>query len=95
MLCGDSNRAIGASNDGARVVEGIGAAKVNDESSVIGTGHEGHTGANFNAECFVGLGVRDAWLRSCIGTPASSDVDGARRRSGTTRVRFRTNTGGI
>ena len=95
MLRGDSNRAIGAANDGAWVVEGIGAAEVDDESSVLGTGHEGHAGPNFNAECFIGLGVRNARRRGCIGTPTSSDVDGAGRGRGTTRVRFRTNTGGI
>ena len=63
MLGGDSNGAIGPANDGAWMVEGIGAAEVDDESCVLGTGHEGYAGANFNAERFVGFGVRNAWRR--------------------------------
>jgi hypothetical protein len=35
------------------MVGGIGAAEVDDESCVLGTGHEGYAGANFNAERFV------------------------------------------
>jgi len=95
MLGVDSDRTIGTANDGAWMVEGIGAAKVDDESSVLGTGHEGYAGANFNAECFVGFGVRNAWRRGCVATPASPDVDGTGSGSGTTRVRCGTNTRGI
>ena len=95
MLGVDSNRAIGPANDGSWVVERIGAAEIDDESGVLGTGHESYAGANFNAECFVGLGVRNARRRGRVGTPASPDVDGTGSGSGSTRVRCRTNTCGI
>ena len=55
MLGGDSNRAIGTANDGAWMVEEIGVAEVDDESCVLGTGHEGYAGANFNAERLLDL----------------------------------------
>jgi len=77
------------------MVEGVGAAEIDDESSVLGTGHESYAGADFNAECFIGLGVRNARRRGCIATPASPDVNGTGSGSGTTRVRSGTNTCGI
>jgi hypothetical protein len=92
MLGGDSNGAISPADDGVWMVEGIGAAEVDDKSCVLGTGREGHTGANLNAECFVGFGVRNARRRRCIGTPAPPNVDGARSGSRTTRVCCGTNT---
>src|ERR1700739_1927885 len=95
MLGGDGNRAIGAAKNGAWVVEGIGVPEVDDEPSVLGTGHESHACAHLDTKCFVGLGVRNARRRRSVGTPAPPDVDGAGSGGGTTRVRHGTNTSGI
>jgi hypothetical protein len=95
MLGGDGDRPIGTTYDGTFVVEGIGAAEVDDEASVLRTAHKGNGGPNSNAEGFIGLGVRNARGRSGIGAPAALDVDGAGRGSGAARVGCGTNTGRI
>ena len=95
MFGGDGNGTIGAAYDGTFVIEGIGAAEVDDEAGIPGITHKGDGGANFDAEGFVGLSVGNARSRGCIGTPASPDVDGAGRGRGTARVRPDANTFGI
>ena len=95
MLGGDGNGAIRAAYDGALVIEGIGSAEVDDEAGVLGIACKCDAGAHLNTEGFVGLGIGNARGRGGIGTPATPDVDGAGRGSGTARVGCATNTGRI
>lgn len=95
MLGDDGDGAISAAHDGAFVIEGIGAAKVDDEAGVFGTAHEGDGGSDFNAEGFVLLGVGDAGFCGGESALAAPDVDGTGRRCGATSVSGGTNAGRI
>src|SRR5208283_125896 len=54
MLGGDGDGSISAARDGAFVIEGIGAAEINDEARVFRATHKDDGGAHFNAESLVG-----------------------------------------
>ena len=91
----DGDGTISAAHDGALVIEGVGAAEVNDEAGVLRGAGESDGGADLNAEGFVGLGVGNAGRSGGIGPLAALDVDGAGRGSGAASVSLRTDTGGI
>jgi len=95
MLGDHSDGTIRTAHDGALVIEGIGAAEVNDEAGVLRGAGEGDGGANFDAEGFVRLGVGNARGRGGIGPLAAPDVDGAGRGGRTASVRRAANTGRI
>ena len=95
MLGGDDNGAIRAAYDSAFMIEGIDGAEADNKAGVLGTARKCDGGAYLNTEGFVGLGIGNAGGRGGIRTPATSDVDGAGRGSGTARVGCGTNTGPI
>ena len=95
MFGSDGNSALRAARDGTFVVKGIVFAKVDDKADVLRIGGERHSGADFNAEGFVGLSVGDTRLSGGVSASAAPDIDGARRGNGTTSVGLRANACGI
>jgi len=95
MFGDDSDGTIRTAHDGTLVIEGIGAAEVNNEAGILGSAHESDAGANFNAEGFVFLGTGNAWGRGGVGTLAALYVDGTGRRSRATGVSRGANASGI
>ena len=95
MFGSEGDGTISAAHDTACVIEGVGAAEVNDEAGVLRGAGERDGGADLNTEGFVGLGVGNAGRCGGIGTLAAFDVDGAGRGSGAACVRCGTNTGRI